>query len=57
MEATVLAIGWALGGAVGVGTVITGLLIGPALQFWLRVIGPATRPAPAAPIVGAGVSE
>ena len=45
MEATVLAIGWALGGDVGVGTVITGVLIGPGLQFWLRVVG-APRTAP-----------
>ena len=48
MEATVLAVGWMLGGAVGVGTVITGLLIGPGLQFWVRVVGPRTAvPAPA----------
>lgn len=38
MEATVLAAGWLLGGSVGVGTVITGLLIGPGIQFWLRVL-------------------
>lgn len=35
MELTALACGWLLGGTLGVGTVITGLLIGPALQFWL----------------------
>ena len=39
MEATVLTVGWLLGGPVGVGTVITGLLIGPGIQFWLRMIG------------------
>jgi len=38
MEASVLAAGWLLGGSVGVGTVITGLLIGPGIQFWLRVL-------------------
>ncbi len=38
MEATVLVMGWLLGGSVGVGTVITGLLIGPGIQFWLRVL-------------------
>jgi uncharacterized membrane protein YczE len=43
MEATVLALGWLLGGSVGVGTVITGLLIGPGIQFWLTVIGDRTR--------------
>jgi len=37
MEGTVLAVGWILGGAVGVGTVVTGGLIGPGIQFWIRV--------------------
>jgi len=46
MEATVLAGGWLLGGSVGVGTVFTGLLIGPGIQFWLRIIGdPSAAPA------------
>lgn len=50
MEATVLAAGWLLGGAVGVGTVITGLMIGPGMQFWLRVVraGPTPVDGPAA---------
>jgi uncharacterized membrane protein YczE len=39
MEGTVLAVGWVLGGAVGLGTVVTGVLIGPSMQFWLRVVG------------------
>jgi uncharacterized membrane protein YczE len=39
MEATVLAVGWVLGGSVGVGTAITGLLIGPGLHFWVRILG------------------
>jgi uncharacterized membrane protein YczE len=39
MEATVLLAGWVLGGAVGVGTVITGLLIAPAIQFWVDLLG------------------
>jgi len=42
MEATVLALGWLLGGSVGAGTVITGLLIGPGIQFWLHIIGDPT---------------
>ncbi len=46
MEATVLTVGWLLGGSVGVGTVITGLLIGPGIQFWLHVVGhPTIAPA------------
>jgi uncharacterized membrane protein YczE len=36
MEVGALAAGWALGGPVGVGTLITGLLIGPTMQLWLR---------------------
>ena len=39
MELSMLTCGWLLGGAVGVGTVITGLLIGPSMQFWLRRLG------------------
>lgn len=35
MEATMLVIGIALGGSIGVGTVMTALLVGPALHFWL----------------------
>jgi uncharacterized membrane protein YczE len=42
MEMTALAGGWLLGGSVGLGTAITGLLIGPGIQFWLRVIGGPT---------------
>ena len=43
MEMTALMAGWLLGGSVGVGTAITGLLIGPGIQFWLHVIGGPTR--------------
>ena len=39
MEITALIGGWLLGGSIGVGTVITGLLIGPGIQFWLTIIG------------------
>ncbi|WP_417220239.1 YczE/YyaS/YitT family protein [Arthrobacter sp.] len=36
IEVTVLAIGWLLGGTVGLGTVAYALLIGPSTQFFLR---------------------
>lgn len=36
IEATVLAIGWLLGGTVGVGTVIYALAIGPLIQLFMR---------------------
>ena len=35
IEATVLAVGWLLGGTVGVGTVLYALGIGPLVQFFL----------------------
>lgn len=35
LEITVLALGWALGGVVGVGTVLYALAIGPLVQFFL----------------------
>jgi uncharacterized membrane protein YczE len=48
MEFTIFVAGWALGGAVGVGTVVTGLLIGPGLQFWVKRFSFLdARPAPA----------
>lgn len=37
IEITVLASGWALGGAVGAGTVVYALAIGPLAQYFLRV--------------------
>lgn len=46
MEGSMLALGWALGGAIGVGTVVTGLAIGPSMHFWLRVLGVTRSPAP-----------
>ena len=51
IELTVLAAGWALGGGVGVGTVLYAASIGPLAQFFLRVFdpslgAPADRPEP-----------
>ncbi len=37
VELTVLGIGWALGGTVGLGTVVFAVGIGPLVQFALRV--------------------
>jgi uncharacterized protein len=39
IEATVLAIGWLLGGTVGIGTVLFAVLIGPAVGYGLRACG------------------
>lgn len=38
LEVTVLAIGWALGGAVGIGTLAYALAIGPLVQFFLPLV-------------------
>jgi uncharacterized membrane protein YczE len=38
MEGSWLVMGWLLGGTIGIGTVITGLLIGPTLHFWIQVV-------------------
>ncbi len=38
LEVTVLAIGWLLGGVVGVGTVLYAFLIGPSVQFFLPMV-------------------
>ncbi|MDT0157157.1 hypothetical protein Q9R19_05905 [Microbacterium sp. ARD32] len=50
LEVTVVAIGWLLGGNVGVGTVAFALLVGPMCQFFMRVfevrlpVPPAAEP-------------
>lgn len=36
-EITVLALGWLMGGSVGVGTVLFALTVGPLMQFFLRL--------------------
>jgi hypothetical protein len=52
IELGVLALGWTLGGAIGVGTVLYALTNGPLLQLFLPMFEitpePSTRPAPAA---------
>lgn len=36
IELTALGIGWALGGTVGIGTILFALTVGPNAQFWLE---------------------
>jgi uncharacterized membrane protein YczE len=52
IEVGVLALGWMLGGAIGLGTVLYALTNGPLLQLFLPMFEiapePSTRPAPAA---------
>jgi uncharacterized membrane protein YczE len=42
IELTVLAVGWVLGGVVGVGTVVYALAIGPLVQFFLPYVAVRT---------------
>ncbi|HEY3408647.1 MAG TPA: hypothetical protein VGK53_10805 [Propionicimonas sp.] len=49
LEVTIVAIGWLLGGVVGVGTVVYALTIGPIVQFfmpWVEVRLDAAEPLP-----------
>ncbi|MET9299941.1 hypothetical protein ABZX66_11505 [Micromonospora aurantiaca] len=45
IEVTVLALGWLLGGTVGLGTVAYALTIGPLAQFFIPVFALPARPA------------
>lgn len=42
IEIVVVAVGWALGGNVGIGTVAFALLVGPLCQYFMRVFAVAT---------------
>lgn len=44
LEVAVVVIGWALGGIVGVGTVLFALLVGPLCQFFLRIFAVPVNP-------------
>ncbi len=55
IELTVLAVGWILGGSVGVGTVVYALGIGPIAHIaiqWLAIANPTETPATAQPTAG-----
>jgi uncharacterized membrane protein YczE len=59
IELTVLAVGWILGGSVGVGTVVYALGIGPIAHIAipsLAITKPAEAPATAEPTAGAGAA-
>ena len=48
LEVTIVAIGWLLGGVVGVGTVVYALTIGPIVQFFMPWVEVRLEPEPAA---------
>jgi uncharacterized membrane protein YczE len=55
IELTVLALGWALGGTIGIGTVLLAVTIGPLVQAFLErfrlpsLVAAAVVPGPATP--------
>ena len=38
IEVTVVTVGWFIGGPAGIGTVVFALLIGPAVQWWFKIL-------------------
>jgi uncharacterized membrane protein YczE len=56
LEVTVLAVGWLLGGTVGIGTVVFALGIGPLVQIFLPLfdVGRRGQEVDAAPVVAPG---
>ena len=45
IELTAVTSGYLLGGTAGIGSLCFALLIGPAVAFWLRIVGPFSAPA------------
>jgi uncharacterized membrane protein YczE len=54
IELTVLAVGWAMGGVVGLGTVLYAVAIGPVVQFFLPLLTVALPPSVPARASAAG---
>lgn len=57
IEVVVLAVGWALGGTVGLGTLLFALLIGPSVAVGLALAGRIGRPDGDAGVVDEGFPE
>jgi uncharacterized membrane protein YczE len=53
LELVVLAVGWLLGGTVGIGTVLFAIAIGPLAQLFLPVFAVEPRPEPAVDVLDA----
>ncbi len=54
IEVSVLAVGWVLGGTVGVGTVLYAVAIGPLVQLSVWVLARRSRPVDPPPAPAAG---
>ena len=48
IELSVLALGWAMGGTLGIGTILFAIAIGPSVQWGMRMFGLVTRKGSAA---------
>ncbi|MGW3572404.1 membrane protein YczE [Streptomyces sp. NPDC000941] len=57
IEVTVLAVGFALGGSVGVGTVLYALTIGPLAQYFLRFFALPSPAGERSPVVAQGKAQ
>ncbi|MBQ1014597.1 hypothetical protein KBX53_27370 [Micromonospora sp. M51] len=57
IEVTVLALGWLLGGTVGVGTVAYALAIGPLAQFFIPLFAVPEAPAPESAVPEGGTPD
>ncbi|MET9297510.1 hypothetical protein [Streptomyces sp. NPDC003077] len=57
IEVTVLAVGFVLGGSVGVGTVLYALAIGPLAQFFLRFFALSEPEGAPSPVVARGTAS
>jgi uncharacterized membrane protein YczE len=49
IEVSVLGLGWAMGGKIGIGTVVFTITVGPAAQWGLALFSPAPTPSPPTP--------
>ena len=57
IELSVLGLGWAMGGKLGLGTVMFAIGVGPSVQWGMRLFGLLPAKPPAGPAGGAGVSD
>ena len=57
IELSVLALGWAMGGTLGIGTVLFALGVGPSVQWGMRLFGLLPPKPPGGPSGGASVTD